>query len=92
MPVAVAALMLVTSASSPATHSAITPAPPYCIPWCSSPRSYARRVRGALYATTTTVFEFIDWQWRWASVEVASLKPTLSVMRQAHLASGFYDQ
>jgi len=92
VPVAVAALMLVTSASSPATHSAITPAPPYCIPWCSSPRSYARRVRGALYATTTTVFEFIDWQWRWASVEVASLKPTLSVMRQAHLASGFYDQ
>ena len=92
VPVAVAALMLVTSPSSPATHSAITPAPPYCIPWCSSPRSYARWVRGALYATTKTVFELIDWQWRWASVKVASLKPILSVVRKAHLDAGFYDQ
>jgi len=46
VPVAVAALMLVMSPSSPASHSGITPAPPYCIPWSCSPRSYARRVRG----------------------------------------------
>jgi len=90
--VVVSGMMLVTSPSSPATHSAITPAPPYCIPWCSSPRSYARRVRGALYATTKTVFELIDWQWRWASVKVASLKPILSVVRKAHLSAAFYDQ
>jgi len=51
-----------------------------------------RTAGSGLYATTTTVFEVIDWQWRWASVQVAGLKPILSVVGKAHLAAGFYDR
>jgi len=56
--------------------------------WASFSRYCLRRGRCALPATTTTVTEFIGWQWRPASVKAVSLKPMLAAVRKAHLAAG----